>query len=841
MDRKQSQFTAVDSLDDSDFVPVFGSGSNSKISKANLFNQIKDETQIFIYPTIEQLQAANLIADTEWPVYVRVEETEYRLYKITSLAAGPNDIELDNGTTATFQEEFSEIGFVVGPDSSVDGALAVFSGTTGTQLENGPVPTDIGTSLIEAPDFDNTGYIRVNPDNTVTVRNVSNHKIDLSLDQVNNTTDTNKPISTAAAAALALKAPLSSPAFTDNPTAPTPTYGDNDTSIATTEFVQEALENRPVVVETFADLASTPATTAGMIVYTKQHTSGGIGGGYFQDTAGTITNDDVTIINNSVTAGRHWKRINYDVLTPEMGGAAGTGLVDDTSAIGAWLDYLIANPKTVGAGDGVYLLNSISKTAKNGIILKGSGIIKATGSSRLNMFLLTGVTGHVQIDGFTFDGSNIVARPFEIKNTASATLGNVTIGENSRFINAMNVSPATDAAAGCRIQGNFEKVIFGGEIDGVDSNLTSGAVCIGFWSDWTGVYRIRNTVITSTAKIKNVKNSNTVLADADGLQCMGPTDVVSSLTVCPGALFKNCKGRAIKSQVVLNSIDSPVIERDAYDGIIEIDLQYGGGHVCGAKVLHDGTRTDYVIASAARLNLPSDITIKDNTLVVEGTPSSNTGTMAFIWGTDNTDAIKQQGIVIRDNKVRGAVNYMATVYGSNVVNVNRALIDGNWAKTIGTAFLRLDVVFNNNAQLAVVFTNNGSENSCTGSSIVSGGHLIVEEDRNNHNITPLQSRVYTIASGVLTIYGGSDIKIETEGGAGTNDIDTISGGSYAHDEQVTFRAASDARSPKFKNGTGNIYLAGSDFDLTSSKDRITLSYDADNSWWVEICRSDNGV
>lgn len=37
------------------------------------------------------------------------------------------------------------------------------------------------------------------------------------------------------------KAPLDSPALTGNPTAPTPTAGDNDTSIATTEFVQQAL------------------------------------------------------------------------------------------------------------------------------------------------------------------------------------------------------------------------------------------------------------------------------------------------------------------------------------------------------------------------------------------------------------------------------------------------------------------------------------------------------------------------------------------------------------------------------------------------------------------------
>lgn len=38
--------------------------------------------------------------------------------------------------------------------------------------------------------------------------------------------------------ALALKAPLESPILTGNPTAPTPSPGDNDTSIATTAFVQ---------------------------------------------------------------------------------------------------------------------------------------------------------------------------------------------------------------------------------------------------------------------------------------------------------------------------------------------------------------------------------------------------------------------------------------------------------------------------------------------------------------------------------------------------------------------------------------------------------------------------
>lgn len=41
--------------------------------------------------------------------------------------------------------------------------------------------------------------------------------------------------------ALALKAPLASPVFTGTPTAPTPTAGDNDASIATTAFVNTAI------------------------------------------------------------------------------------------------------------------------------------------------------------------------------------------------------------------------------------------------------------------------------------------------------------------------------------------------------------------------------------------------------------------------------------------------------------------------------------------------------------------------------------------------------------------------------------------------------------------------
>jgi hypothetical protein len=66
-------------------------------------------------------------------------------------------------------------------------------------------------------------------------------KSDVGLANVDNTSDVNKPVSSATQTALNLKADLASPVLTGNPTAPTPTAGDNDTSVATTAFVTGAV------------------------------------------------------------------------------------------------------------------------------------------------------------------------------------------------------------------------------------------------------------------------------------------------------------------------------------------------------------------------------------------------------------------------------------------------------------------------------------------------------------------------------------------------------------------------------------------------------------------------
>lgn len=66
-------------------------------------------------------------------------------------------------------------------------------------------------------------------------------KADVELSSVDNTSDANKPISTATQNALILKATIASPSFTGTPKAPTAAKSANSTQIATTQFVQTAI------------------------------------------------------------------------------------------------------------------------------------------------------------------------------------------------------------------------------------------------------------------------------------------------------------------------------------------------------------------------------------------------------------------------------------------------------------------------------------------------------------------------------------------------------------------------------------------------------------------------
>lgn len=104
---------------------------------------------------------------------------------------------------------------------------------------------------------------------------------DVGLGNVTNTSDANKPVSTAQQTALNLKANLASPSLTGTPLAPTATTGTNTTQIATTAFVTAAVAAVPSgttnlgVTTSSATVTITSSTGTSAVIPTATTSVGG--------------------------------------------------------------------------------------------------------------------------------------------------------------------------------------------------------------------------------------------------------------------------------------------------------------------------------------------------------------------------------------------------------------------------------------------------------------------------------------------------------------------------------------------------------------------------------------
>lgn len=143
-----------------------------------------------------------------------------------------------------------------------------------------------------------------------------------------------------------------------------------------------------------------------------------------------------------------------------------------------------------------------------------------------------------------------------------------------------------------------------------------------------------------------------------------------------------------------------------------------------------------------------------------------------------------------------------------------------WNLRYGIGSGNLAVNFNNTA--VAVFDQAGNIIPTTRMKKIVGG-------------APRESR--TIASGAITITGASSyIAVATEGGAGTDDLDTINGGLEG--DIVILTAFSGSNDVVVKDGTGLRLV--SDFTLDNAEDTIMLMKHI-SGFWVEIARSNNGV
>jgi len=94
----------------------------------------------------------------------------------------------------------------------------------------------------------------------------------------------------------------------------------------------------------------------------------------------------------------------------------------------------------------------------------------------------------------------------------------------------------------------------------------------------------------------------------------------------------------------------------------------------------------------------------------------------------------------------------------------------------------------------------------------------------------------TLASDAITVTGCYH-RVDTEGAAATDNLATINGAATG--QVIILQSVASSRDVTVKNGTGNIFLSGSDFVLDNSRDFLVLICTGGEI--NELCRSNNGA
>ena len=202
----------------------------------------------------------------------------------------------------------------------------------------------------------NTSGLVTDANGTVSTRDLT--KSDIGLGNVDNTSDANKPVSTAGQTALDLKANLASPALSGNPTAPTQTGTDDSTKIATTAFVQDRIDtiigNAGSTLDTLGELSASLDSDSGSLASLVTT----VGGKLQKDqNLSDLTNASTARTNLGVAIGSDVQAFNSTLATVAGGTYAGDNSIvtvgtvttgNVTSNITKWCSIWFRPGKCIG-------------------------------------------------------------------------------------------------------------------------------------------------------------------------------------------------------------------------------------------------------------------------------------------------------------------------------------------------------------------------------------------------------------------------------------------------------------------------------------------------------------
>jgi hypothetical protein len=383
-----------------------------------------------------------------------------------------------------------------------------------------------------------------------------------------------------------------------------------------------------------------------------------------------------------------------------------------------------------------------------------------------------------------FDGSSYITvadNVFEntrhgVSLVSSATVG----GVNNYIVITGNYSTGRDASLDCHVSADY--VVF-------SHNVCRGE---GKQSAPSGIiFQGRNAVITSNTVNGNLNNGIIVqpfveLAGYEGIVVVNDNliDVQRNNIAATNGIYYQAGNSATRLPLKGITISGNIVN---------------GASDAGVKIQN----TNVAVLPANNTTITSN-TITNCAVGVSLRVDTNLGSISNVTINGNTitnTASGAEGVVLRPSNAGDLISNVAVV--------------GN-TFALGAASIGVDKI---------------GAGDCT--------KVVIEGNAYGDTVTPIDAalRSYVIASGAVTLTGSSSfVLIDTEAAAATDDLDTISGGQFG--QITTFSAVNAARTVVFKDGTGNLRLAG-DFSLDNSEDSITCVFNGTN--WLEIARSDNGA
>src|SRR3989339_1579026 len=321
----------------------------------------------------------------------------------------------------------------------------------------------------------------------------------LSLENVSNTSDANKPVSTATQTALDLKAPLASPTFTGTPSLPTGTVGitqsagTNNTTLATTAYADNAasvaVTGKQDVLTNSAGLAGAldDETGTGLAVFATSPTlvTPNLG------TPSTLVGTNITGTAAGLTAGTVTTNAN---LTGEVTSTGNATTVTNAAVIGKVLTGYTSGAGTVAATDNI--LQAIQKLNGNDALKAPLASPTFTGTPSLP----TGTTGITQAAN---NNSTAVATTAYADAAAGASVS----GKQDVLTNSAGLAGALDDETGTGL------AVFATSPTLVTPNLGTPSTLVGTNITGTAAGLTAGTVTTNanlTGEVTSTGNATTV-------------------------------------------------------------------------------------------------------------------------------------------------------------------------------------------------------------------------------------------------------------------------------------------------------------------------------------------